>query len=108
MMLTEEEAKTRRCQEGFAASPGAAREPVTEYAAVNHAIAPAMHSIGGMGTSVAVATTAEPKTAPIFCLASHCMAWRWAGWCDDTGIWETEADHTPREHVGYCGKAGAP
>lgn len=95
MILTEEEASTKRCQEGYAASPGAAREPVTEYGTVTQAV-PVMSSVGSMGGfGATMATTAEPKTAPIFCLGSQCMAWRW--W---NGI--------GRKGTGYCGKAGNP
>jgi len=87
MLLTEEEAKTKRCQEAYAASPGAVRDPVTEYV-VESVPASITTAYACGGTSIASAS--RPATAPIFCLGSGCMAWRWRV-----------------ERLGYCGKAGA-
>jgi hypothetical protein len=92
MLTTEAEAKTKRCQEGYAASPGAAKEPVTEYTTAHQAV-PMMSAAGAGG--FAMTSTVSPMTAPIFCLGSACMAWRWR--------------HEPRpdrDGQGYCGKAG--
>jgi hypothetical protein len=78
MILTEEEAKTKRCQESFGdriigdgdiAKIDPAADPMTKGSIS------AMH-----------------YTSPIYCLASACMAWRWGA-------------HMPK---GYCGKAGKP
>lgn len=97
MILTEEEAKTKRCQEGYAASPGAALNPSTDYVHQSFMVSQTTHSFsGGAGVT---ATTAAPITAPIFCLGSACMAWRWFDNRDDRAITD------PR---GFCGKAGRP
>lgn len=100
MIVTEEEAKTKRCQEGYAASPGAALNPVTDYVHQSFVV-PSMSApvAGAFGT---MATTATPITAPIFCLGSACMAWRW--------VIGDRADTYGRENKdkGYCGKAVKP
>ncbi len=46
MIVTEEEAKTKRCQEGYAASPGATRNPATDHVTQSFAV-PSMVSVGG-------------------------------------------------------------
>lgn len=90
MLLTEEKAKTKRCQESFAAataiSPdGAAYSTSWQYPP----------PLGGNGQQAVY-------TAPFRCIASDCMAWRWGEWKahDEWG--------TPRGRPtkGYCGKAG--
>lgn len=98
MILTEEEARTKRCQEGYAASPGASLNPSTDYVHQSFAMPSMSHSSIGSSTAV-TATTAAPMTAPIFCLGSACMAWRWFDNTDDKAI---------KEPRGYCGKAGKP
>jgi hypothetical protein len=108
MFLSENEAKTKRCQEGYAASNGAARDPATENTTVSAAVA--MTSVGtvyGAG-SYGITTTAEPKTAPIFCLASACMAWRWR--LNNAYLGEGAIDRSNGDDrsLGYCGKAGRP
>lgn len=136
MMLTEQEASTKRCQEGYAASPGASKNPQTDYMQQSFMV-PSMSSLS-LG-SAAVATTAAAVTAPIFCLGSACMAWRWyddvdyedgeplpfgatpadPGWEKDGEVWVAGAGilkggemrqrwRRPLARKGYCGKAGAP
>jgi len=99
MFTSEREAKTKRCQEGFAASPGAARDPAIEYTVVNKPV-PLTSMAMGMGAAAAFSSASEPKTAPIFCLGSACMAWRWER--------PPPANRTSGEdwYEGYCGKAG--
>ena len=60
MILTQSEAATRRCQEGF--GPG----PMSSDGNTHIAMA----SYGG---AYAVATS------PSCCIAGRCMAWRWSG-----------------------------
>ncbi len=83
MILTEEEAKTKRCQESFG----------DRFTTKD-------------GTMMAVAGTiyrgADPVvTSPSFCIGSACMAWRW--YEEDKGL----TSDPPRTY-GYCGKAGKP
>lgn len=82
MILTEEEAKTKRCQEGF-----------WPYAP--------MHS--------------KDSAAPLTCIGSECMAWRWKRGSvyvpdviDKTLFtkYEDKGDYSTTH--GYCGKAGRP
>jgi len=40
------------------------------------------------------------------CVASECMAFRWAGWVN--GEWGPTQCSTGSVRVGYCGLAGAP
>lgn len=82
MILTEEEAKTKRCQEGF-----------WPYAP--------MHSIS--------------SAAPLTCIGSACMAWRWArenlyvrNPDDPTNFTLHEGRGERSTTKGYCGKAGKP
>lgn len=93
MIVTEEEAKTKRCQEGF---PAALLQTPTG----------AMQSVSvGMLTSFPSAV----HTAPTHCIGSACMGWCWSGWRDgENHIFTDEYDHGsgPTERVGYCGKAG--
>jgi hypothetical protein len=94
VILTEEEAKTRRCQEGF----------------------PAAESINSGGYPIQVTVAADPTHyssnigvvtqggAPLYCIGSACMAWRWMlAHPHDTD--RTQGDDRSR---GYCGKAGKP
>lgn len=86
MRLTEEEARTRRCQEAYPASNGVTDSPYVRSISMP---APSWYDVG---SAVAVQTA----TAPLHCIASHCMAWRW---CNN---WTT-IDGQP---LGFCGKAG--
>lgn len=77
MTVTEEEAKTKRCQESFAAA--------------SH-ISP-----NGMTISVSAGMSMPAATAPSYCIGSSCMAWRF----------QTGSLQERMEKLGYCGKAGA-
>ena len=83
MSVTEEEAKTKRCQEGFG-------PPLSDL--------PMTFPMGGGGGWPA-------HTSPVHCIGSACMAWRWLlfGHVSDTP--RTLGDDRSR---GYCGKAGKP
>lgn len=93
-MLTEAEAATKRCPMSFAASQG------VSVGGYSHAVAaPAMHD--GIGSAIAC------QTAPLNCIGSGCMAWRWH--------WQVMADGTHHhvlsaedKRLGYCGNAGKP
>lgn len=80
MIVTEEEAKTKRCQESY----------------------PACSQVSPEGHTFAVAMSGgaySMQTAPSYCIGSACMAWRWFDNTDDQAI---------KQPRGYCGKAGAP
>ncbi len=79
MTLTEEEAKkTKRCQESFG-------PPATP-----------------MQMSYTVGVGIAAHTAPLMCLGSACMAWRWVQIIGGDGFTPMDTDK------GYCGKAGKP
>lgn len=84
MILTEEEAKTKRCQESFGD-----RHTTKD----------------GMITSRSILSGTDPVvTSPSFCITSACMAWRWAHLQQVEG--EVYALGSPPR--GFCGKAGKP
>lgn len=89
MTLSEEDAKTKRCQESFAAATGISADGAI-YPTTWQALPP-----NCAGASPAV------HTAPSMCIASACMAWRWK-YGDDRRFRGEDAKH------GYCGKAGTP
>jgi hypothetical protein len=91
MIVTEEEAKTKRCQEAFPAAYGLSEGGIQSGPIATHSVpGVSMSSIGG----AAYAVYSEPHGgAPMHCLGSACMAWRWSHGSDD---------------MGYCGKAGKP
>ena len=99
MNLTEEEAKTKRCQESF----GDRNVTTGGYVISSHS-----STIYSEVSSMAIATS------PMMCIASVCMAWRWGGWQADGDKGEkyifSDPNNTglPSVHVGYCGKAGRP
>lgn len=64
MIVTEQEASTKRCQESFAAAHGVSPDGAT-YASSWHYPPPPM------GAASAV------HTAPLTCIGSACMAWDW-------------------------------
>jgi hypothetical protein len=113
MLLTEEEAKNKRCQESF----GPPSDPFPN----------------GVAYSVSVAAFMSPSN----CLGSACMAWQWGGPREYEYGKDFEVGHAPADpgwetyetyHVvegssvvkfnkwrrllpgrkGYCGKAGRP
>lgn len=95
MILSEQDASTKRCQESFGdqnycpfgLSYPSPASPVPVYAAAY------------------VAQT----TSPSQCIGSACMAWRWLGWRDQNGaVYANSTNRSGVEHVGYCGKAGTP
>lgn len=88
MIITEEEAKTKRCQETFG---------------------PPIQSVGSGFF------TASPPISN--CIGSACMAWRYYEAVPKIEIFvqgETDADYVARRDrvmavlTGYCGKAGRP
>jgi hypothetical protein len=81
MLLTQEEARTKRCQESFG-PPMATIQP----ASISPNSIFYANALGGVGPFV---------SSPTNCIASGCMAWRWS---DHTTI-----DGNP---LGSCGKAG--
>lgn len=86
MIVTEEEAKTKRCQESFGdtnVSPSGAA-----YAA---------HISYGASTAV--------QTSPSYCIGSECMAWDWLGWRHPGGGVTRNLETSEHPHVGTCGKA---
>lgn len=119
MIVTEQEAKTKQCQERFGPTmPVASPQLSTEHAN------PYGHSLAGWPTSMA------PQT----CLGSGCMAWRWHQPARDEQ-WKRVYPHSDDRNeylvagyevdpddgafmrikiaeaapaTGYCGKAGRP
>ena len=86
MIVTEEEAKTKRCQESFG-----------DHNVTDQGYMVAASQSYHMGGSVAI------QTSPSMCIGSSCMAWRWLtlGYALD----RTKGD---MHSQGYCGKAGHP
>lgn len=84
MIVTEEEAKTKRCQESF--SDGWTTPDGR------------MATLGGAAHGTALVAS------PYFCIGSACMAWRW--WLSDgvNGIDRSRGDDMSK---GLCGKANA-
>jgi hypothetical protein len=83
MILTEQEAQTKRCQESFGPplsqdGMSAAASPISVYQAV--------------------------QTSPMNCIGSACMAWRWVEGERSQGMFQGVSPPTK----GYCGKAGRP
>lgn len=88
MILTEEEAKTKRCQESYG-------PPLSSNGM----------SMVSAGVSIAV------QTSPTHCIGSACMAWRWSGWSNGNGVYSEKnptADHPDFHRYGYCGKGVRP
>ena len=75
MIVTEEEAKTKRCQEGYAAAYGLSEDGKQAPPIATHV---ASGAIGSMGSAYAVYSQPHGG-APMHCLGSACMAWREAG-----------------------------
>ena len=87
--LTEEEAKTKRCQEGFGAP-------------LNHV--PALYPTGERSAETDLAV----HVAPVHCIGSACMAWRWNGDSPEFFGSGPEDNLNSDARRGYCGKAGKP
>lgn len=106
MLATEAEAKTKRCPESFGSCVG--------ISDTGHMVALSSPYGHGQGGAYAV------QTAPALCIASACMAWRWAGMRSNTdharlhtsplAMGHARAGKIDKETtaVGYCGKAGRP
>lgn len=90
MILTEDEAKTKRCQESFPAAEGLSLGGTAEAG-----LFPPSVSFGSSGGYV-------KQTAPLMCIGSACMAWRWRL----SGAFPR--DKGDDYSKGYCGKAGKP
>lgn len=111
MVLSEEEAKNKRCQEGFAAAYGLSEDGKQQGPIASMGMqAPMSYAAGA-----AYAVYSQPHGgAPFNCLGSACMAWRWKGWSRAPGddfsftIDNPTADHPDYLHYGFCGKAGRP
>jgi hypothetical protein len=85
MILTEEEAKTKRCQESFGSQPNA--------------------PFGSQHESV-TSGFAQPMS-PTHCIGSACMAWRWGKSTQSTCYYPEGTKATdPETWRGYCGKVG--
>lgn len=83
MIFTEEEAKNKRCQEGFSSGSYTVPRQIQ------------------FGPTDLGWNTITVQPAPYHCIGSACMAWRWSSplYADDP---ERKLSH------GYCGKAGKP
>lgn len=98
MIVTEDEAKTVRCQESFGpyyvTPDGGDQYKPTLYAT--------SYSIPSNGAGWAAITGGALPTvaAPSHCIGSKCMAWRWHNRTLGEAVSETGR--------GYCGKAGTP
>jgi hypothetical protein len=103
MIVTEEEAKTKRCQEGYAAAYGLSEDGKQSGPIATHSSA-GYSPMGGMG-GAAYAVYSQPHGgAPINCLGSACMAWRTFSGAHPVTLQTIERDGSH----GYCGKAGKP
>lgn len=105
MILTVEEAATKRCHEGYAASKGvtvkAADPPTTAYATQ------AITSVNAMGAgySTLSAVPEQGPTAPFYCIGPQCMAWTWATIYDAEGVEMVQERTVDGLPLGFCGKA---
>ena len=104
MILTEEEAKTKRCQESFPAAEGLSAGGFTEAVP----LPPNAFSAGYVSSYA-------KQTAPLMCIGSACMAWRWVRETlyhpdplDPTHFTKLEWVGDYSTTHGYCGKAGRP
>jgi hypothetical protein len=88
MIVTEEEAKTKRCQESFGANNNVSDDGSSLYVPMPPAEA-----------GVNKADFIHIPCAPKFCIGSQCMAWRWRQDNINGAFLTTH---------GYCGKAGEP
>lgn len=99
MILTEEEAKTKRCQESFG---------------------PPLSPDGNAAVASQHSVFSAVQTSPMFCVGSACMAWRWkieggqmmvapapAGFNQAHAV-PVPGTGQPSTTHGYCGKAGRP
>jgi hypothetical protein len=98
VLLTEDEAKTKRCQESFGDTN------VTPTGHMMNVPVFASPSAGAAGVAL--------TTSPSMCIGSACMAWRhWGIRTNNGDLRETVPHVRPssfEEQIGYCGKAGRP
>ena len=92
MIVTEEVAKTKRCQESYAAT----------------SVSPTGHMV-----TISANSTGLIATAPSMCIGSACMAWRFLTRLDEMRLGQNEIAVYSKvdietDVVGYCGKAGRP
>lgn len=89
MIITEEEAKNKRCQEGFG-------QPIYNSQTTTSDLNLVAISSQSYGSGMAV------FGAPSHCIGSGCMAWMW--------VVADRSDTYGRESAdkGFCGKAGRP
>jgi hypothetical protein len=76
MIVTEEEAKTKRCQESFPAADALSPVGSTEAVAIPIQTVNYPSSFHG-GFAAGGSMTYARHTAPTNCIGSACMAWRW-------------------------------
>ena len=95
MIITEEEAKTKRCQEGFAAATGISADGIPVMQPEASGPISSHGATGYYGVS--------RGGAPMNCIGSACMAWRWGDWHLDNATNQRSSGK-----AGYCGKAGRP
>lgn len=88
MIVTEEEAKTKRCQESFG----------NEYRTPNGNEATVSMNPFGHQWSSGIAAHASPS----HCIGSACMAWRW-----ENSVSIRHGENPSPTSRGFCGKAGA-
>jgi hypothetical protein len=94
VIVTEEEAKTKRCQESF----GDTIVTNNGHSFASSSPSPFQHGYSYPGGAQAFAV----QTSPSMCIGSACMAWRWA---------IASAPYRDKGDIysqGYCGKAGHP
>jgi len=100
MILTEDEACTKRCQESFGPlyvtqDGGEAHIPRQQVAMMGLTAGANMAGLAEPGFGHNMPTIASPG----YCIGSKCMAWRWHLTAE--AAWDGQP-------VGYCGKAGRP
>lgn len=95
MIVTEEDAKTKRCQESYAAAGGLSVDGHIE------AVPMPPDAI-----SFTPQLTFQRQNAPAYCIGSDCMAWRWVR--EREWMPNREFGHIAEEKIGFCGKAGKP
>lgn len=78
MIVTEEQAKTMRCQEAFPAAGSISHDGEMVSTAINSADSSYRFGGGGHGGgSWASYTSVQSGGAPVNCITTRCMAWCW-------------------------------
>jgi hypothetical protein len=105
VLTTEAEAKTKRCQESFAAAV-AISENGNTHATTWAPLPNTAPAWGGAGHST---VTSSVYSAPLCCIGSACMAWRWGKIINVYTPGANPQEFTLSQELGgYCGKAGMP